>query len=389
MKTYSFQAPTKIVFGVGSIEKVSVEAKQLGGKKIFLVSDEVIVKLGLVDKVKKLLDEEDFTVEVFDKVEAEPSLTTAEAITKSVREKAYDLVIGIGGGSVMDIAKIASMMTKNRGKVKDYVATKTFKEAGLPKILIPTTAGTGSEVTQNTIVTLSNKQKTAFSGPHLFADVAIVDPVLTMTMPKKITATTGIDVLSHAIEAMMSTESNPITDSLSLEAIRLTSNNLRLAHVQGNNLEARNNMSWAALLGGMVLYAKAVYGHSFGYTLGPRYGFSHGLSCGLALPYVMDYNLPACVEKFLSIAACMREDVDGSSSLDGAFKAVAAVKRLIEDVGLPSSLKEAGVPKEDLPILAEELVNVYPRQNNPRAITKEEAVKLYERAWEGEIGSRI
>jgi len=280
------------------------------------------------------------------------------------------------------------VMAKNRGKVKNYVAARTFK-AGLPKILIPTTAGTGSEVSQAAVVTLNNKQKASFSDSHFFADVAIVDPVLTVTMPQKVTASTGIDALSHAIEAMMSSDSNPIIDALSLEAIRLINNNIKLAYVKGDNLEARSNMSWAALLGGMVLYAKAVYGHSFSYTIGPRYGFSHGLSCALALPYVMNYNLPACNGKFLSIATCMGENVENLSRSDGTFRAVVAVKKLIEDVNLPSSLKEAGVPKEDLPILAEELVNVYPRQNNPRIITKEEAIKLYERAWEGRIGSHI
>lgn len=387
-KMYFFQAPPKIVFGINSIETVGVEAKQFGGKKILLVSDEIIAKLGLVDKVKRLLEKEGFTIEVFDKVEAEPSIATAEKVTTSVREEIHDSVVGIGGGSVMDIAKIAAIMARNSGEIKEYATSKPIKEPGIPKILIPTTSGTGSEASQAAIITLSTKQKSSLSNRYLFADVAIVDPVLATTMPPKVTASTGIDALSHAVEALMSTNSTPITDALSLEAVRLVSNNLRMAYAQGDNLEARSNMSWAALLGGMVLYARVVYAHSFGYTIGPKYGIPHGLSCGLGLPYVMDYNLPACVDKFLSIANAMGEQVKGLPKLEGAFKAIVAVKELIEDVGLPSSLKETGVPKAVLPILADELVNFYPRPNNPKQITKKEAMELYEKAWEGRIGKR-
>ena len=387
-RTHHFRAPTKIVFSVNSIEKVAAEAKRLNGKKICLISDEVITKLGIVDKVRKQLEEKHYVTDVFDEVKPEPSLANAEAIAEYVREKNCNLIVGIGGGSVMDVAKIASAMARNQGKVSDYVAAGTFKKHGLPKILIPTTAGTGSEVSQAAVVTLKDKRKASFSDPHLFADVAIVDPTLTMTMPKEITATTGIDALSHAVEAMMSSDSNPIIDALSLEAVKLIKDNLKLAYDQGDNLNARIKMSWAAVLGGMVIYAKAVYGHSFSYTIGPKYDFSHGLSCALALPYVMDYNLPACVDKFLSIAASMREHVENVSRLDDAFKAVVAVKKLIEDVKLPSSLREAGVPKKDLQVLAEELITFYPRQNNPRMITKEDAIKLYERAWEGRIGDK-
>lgn len=386
-RTHHFRSPTKIVFSVNSIEKVAAEAKLPNGKKIFLISDKVITKLGVVDKVKKQLEER-YSTDVFDEGKPEPSLADAEVITDHVREKNCNLIVGIGGGSVMDVAKIASAMARNHGKVANYLAVRTFKEGGLPKILIPTTAGTGSEVSQAAVVTLKDKRKASFSDPHLFTDVAIVDPVLTMTMPKEVTAATGIDALSHAVEAMMSSDSNPIIDALPLEAVRLIKDNLKIAYDQGDNLNARIKMSWAALLGGMVVYAKAVYGHSFSYTIGPRYNFSHGLSCALALPYTMDYNLPACVDKFLSIATCMGENLENVSRLDDAFKAVVAVKKLIEDVGLPSSLREAGVPKKDLQVLAEELITFYPRQNNPRMITKEDAIKLYERAWEGRIGDK-
>lgn len=169
-RTHHFRAPTKIVFSVNSIERVAAEAKHLNGKKIFLISDEVITKLGIVGKVKKQLEEKHYVTDVFDEVKPEPSLADAEAITEHVREKNCNLIVGIGGGSVMDVAKIASAMARNRGKVSDYVAVGTFKKGGLPKILIPTTAGTRSEVSQAAVVILKDKRKASFSDPHLFAD---------------------------------------------------------------------------------------------------------------------------------------------------------------------------------------------------------------------------
>lgn len=386
---YYFQTAKKIIFGLNSITNIAIEAKRLHGYRVFVISDKNIKKLGIVDKITNYLGTKEFSIKIFDKIESDPSLSTAETATNIARQKTYDLIVGIGGGSVMDIAKIVAIMVNNSGDVNDYVTKKEFKEKALPKILIPTTAGTGSEASQAAVITLDNKQKYSFSNPLLFSDVSIIDPMLTISMPPEITASTGIDALSHAVEAIMSNSSNPVTSALSLEAIRLINDNLRTAYVKGENLKARIGMSWAALLGGMVLCAKVVYGHSIGYTISQRYELSHGASCGLALPYVMEYNLRTCVEKFISIANIFGDKVESVSKIEDARKAIFAIIKLIKDVGLPSSLREAGIPKEDLPILAEELLEAYPRPNNPRPIDMKNALKIYNRAWKGKIDKQL
>ncbi len=295
-------------------------ARRLGGDKALIVTDKVIVKTGLVERVSKSLEQAGLSVQVFDEVEPEPKLEVAEKAAEFSRKSGCNLVIGVGGGSVLDMAKVASIAPTNPGKMADYVGVGLIKQAGLPKILIPTTAGTGSEVTNIAVVSLAAEEiKSGIVGPQLMADVAIVDPEATLTMPPRLTASTGIDALTHAVEALMSVNSNPLTDALAYEAVKLVFRNLRKACYQGENLEARYGMSLAALLAGLAFGSAGVCGgHALAYAFAVKYNVPHGIACGLALPYIMEYNLPVCEEKLARIAVLAGESVEWVSTREAA-----------------------------------------------------------------------
>ena len=383
MRTYLFLTPPKIIYGAGSADKIGLEAKLIGGSSAFLVTDKVIQEIGLAERIKKALVREGFRVTVFNEVEAEPSIETAEKASNAVRENEYDLVVGLGGGSCLDVAKTSSIMVKNPGEIKDYIGTGLVKKRGLPLILLPTTAGTGSEVS-DCIVLIMSGSKIAINSRYALAEVAIIDPLLTMTMPPKVTAASGLDALSHAIESMLSVDSSPVTDALALEAIRLISTNLRVAWAHGENLEARSNMSLAATMAGLAMNAGIVLGHFIADTISVRYNLSHGVACAISLLYTMEYNLPACILKLAMIYEAIEGRIEGLTPTKKAFRAMGAVKRLMEEVNVPTRLKDVGVPKEALPELAQELMRS-PCPYDPRKLTKEDAIKIYERMWEGKL----
>lgn len=250
-------------------------------------------------------------------------------------------------------------------------------------VLVPTTAGTGSEATQNIVITHEGRKATIAS-PHAIPDTAIVDPALTVTMPPGLTANTGLDALSHAVEAYMSKEASPVTDALALEAVRLITRNLPVAYSQGENLGARYHMSLAALLAGMALSNAGVCGgHALAYGFAVREGLPHGLSCAVALPYIMAYNAPACGHKLARVARAMGERVSGLSPREAASRAVEAVARLNSGLGIPSSLRELKVPRDAIPAIARGALVERLLARNPRTITGEDALRIVEGMWEG------
>lgn len=309
--TFTFRIPTRIIFGVGVLEQVGVEAKSLGGTKILLVSDQTLHKAGYVERAVLHLERGGSQVETYTDVSPEPTLNEAIRIAEFARSRDYDLVVGLGGGSPMDMAKLASVARTNSGAVKDYVGVNKLVNRGAPKILIPTTAGTGSEVTPNAIVSLPEDEiKSGIVSPYLFADVALVDPQLTLTVPPKVTAATGFDALAHAIEANISKGANPVTDALSLRAIHLISKSLVAGYVDGSDLEARSDLALASTLAGMAIAgAGTCAGHAVAYAFAMKCKCPHGISTGLALPYIMEYNLPLRVEKLVNIALALGEKV--------------------------------------------------------------------------------
>ncbi|MEM2740348.1 MAG: iron-containing alcohol dehydrogenase, partial [Candidatus Bathyarchaeia archaeon] len=360
LKQYEIKLPRKIVFGLGSLDKISLEAMSLTeGRSILIVTDENIVRIGIARKIEEILLDGGFTVEVFDEVESEPSIDNAEAVSRFVRSSRFDLVIGVGGGSVMDMAKIASIAAANPKPVRSYVGVNLVEKRGLPHILIPTTAGTGSEVTDIAVVTIpEDEAKSSIISPYLLSDIAIVDPSLTYTLPPSITASTGLDAISHALEALMSVNSNYVTDMIALEALKLAYRYLPEAY-SSPNPENRYYMSLAALLAGIALCNAGVcLGHALAYTFAVSYRVPHGTSCGLTLPYAFKYNSVNISWKIPSIAKSLDINVEGKSVEESSEAIVDQLFKLVETVGIPTKLRQLGIDRDAIPIMASKLLSL-------------------------------
>ncbi|PXF52341.1 MAG: alcohol dehydrogenase [Candidatus Methanophagaceae archaeon] len=380
---YAIQLPKRVVFGSGIADKIGGEAKLLGAKRALIVTDETMEKKGLCDKVEKPLREVLEEVEVFDKVESEPTLAIADEVVRASKNN-YDLVVGIGGGSVLDMAKVASAAAANpEQEASAFLGANKIKNPSVSKILIPTTAGTGSEATPFALVVVEGKKK-AIASSYNLADVVFIDATFTATMPPRVTAFTGMDALSHAIEAFLSLGANPLTDSFALEAMGKISNNLEEAFLHGDNLNARMEMSLAAMLAGIAFgNAGVIAGHAIAHAFGARYKVPHGVSAALTLPYIMEYNAsaPAVGARMKEIAtALVGEKIE--SAEEAASKAIACVRSMIERLELPARLSELNVPKEDLSKLAEDVEKEKGYlKRNPREMGLEDAMKLLESMW--------
>jgi alcohol dehydrogenase len=260
-------------------------------------------------------------------------------------------------------------------------------------IAMPTTSGTGTEVTPYAVVSVDpvTHAKGAIADGKIVPDIALVDPLMTVTLPPKHTAMTGLDALSHAIESIMALTANPLSDALALTSIKLISENLRTAYHHGENINARYNLAWAASLAGWAIsFSENTLGHALAQNFAPRYGIPHGISCAVSLPYAMDYNVPAIPDRLALIASTMGENISGLTKREAAIKAVKAVKHLLIDVEMPISLRELSVPKEDIPKLVDDLISGRTNQiplldKNPRKTTQESLLKVYERMWEGKM----
>ncbi len=364
-------------------------AKDMGATRYLMVVDPAIKENGLAEPVIQSLNNEGVHGEIFAEVEAEPYLDGAEEAARIGSGNRADIVIGLGGGSAMDTAKAASALITNGGKAEDYVGLNLLKKPGLKTIMIPTTAGTGAEVTFTAVFTnRQTKAKGGINSDFLFPDVAVLDPELTLTCPPMVTAYTGMDALTHAIEALSGKASTPFTTSLGLEAVRLISGNLRRAVYNGEDIQARENMLIGSLLGGMALADAGVgAAHALAYPLGGNYRIPHGLANAVMIPYVMEYNLPAAIEPYSLIARAMDPCYEISRPRDLAEAAVGLVMELCEDIGLPITMKGLEIPEADLPGLAPIAMKVArPLENNPRFVSEKDAIRIYKSAYEGGLG---
>jgi len=377
---FSYFLPTKLSFGFGSVESIGTETKELGSARALVVTDKVMVKTGTVQKVTDRLA---IPFEVYNGVEPEPKIEVAQAVADEVRSKPYDLVLGVGGGSCMDMAKAAAGFASNEGLARSFVGNNRFSKKPVPSIMVPTTAGTGAELTVTSMVTVDG-HKQWINSPLLLPSVALVDPELTMTMPPGVTAATGMDALCHNTEAYLSDLANPITDAAALEGITLIVKNLQKAFESGSDRLAREAMSLGALMGGIALQAKMIYGHSIGYTIATRFKLAHGVSCGLPLPYIISNYSIACAPKMKKLAEAYGVDPTAEPQALGSEVAEKA-RGIASGVKIPTTLKEIGVAESDLDMLADECLAMYPRQNSPLVFDRKSMTQLYRRMWEGNI----
>ena len=377
---FSFTGARKIVFGNGSFAGLAQHLADLRAKHPLVVLDKNLAVAGFSAKVAQVLELSGMEYCLFDQTEPEPRLELADEGAKLALKKKCDAVIGIGGGSAMDVAKAVAVLAANKGKAADYLGLNKVPGPGLPTIMIPTTAGTGSEVTFTAVFIRRNlKKKEGMNSPYLYPDLALLDPELTLSLPPGPTATTGLDALCHAIESYTSISASPMSELMSLEAIRLISDNLRTCVHEGGNLEARSQMLLGSLYAGLGLANAGVTAvHSLSYPLGGKYGIPHGLANTILLLPVMAFNLPAALEKFAIIAETMGEVTDGLPLREAAYLALDAVEALIEDCGIETKLGDFDIAEADFPELAKVAMTVArPLENNPRPVTIEKAIEIY------------
>lgn len=382
MSVSAFKIANKLITGPAAIEQLSAELTRLNVQNPLIVTDAILVKSGTVDLALTQLGGRRYGL--FDQVKPEPEISIVEDCTRAYREGGHDGLIGVGGGSAIDIAKGVAAFASHEGPLAELFGVDLVKRKGPPLIAIPTTAGTGSEVTN--VAIFSDKQaqlKKGIVSDYLLPDVALVSPLMTLTCPRSVTAASGVDALVHAIESYLSVNASPITDAIALGAIKLIVKALPKAYANPSNLQAREDMATASLMAGMA-FGNAGVGavHALAYPLGGRFNIAHGVSNALLLPYVMEWNKLACVERMRDIADAMGVRVTHLSDKDAADLAVKAMADLCAAVETPSGLRSFNVPEDAIPAMAEEASKIERlMRNNPRKLTAADIEKIYRAAY--------
>jgi len=378
------ETPGRIIFGRGALAELKGQIHRIGSTRVLLVTDPGLVKSGACAQVEALLADGGPHPAIYADVEPDPSLETAYACARAARDHAADAVVGLGGGSAIDIAKIAALLAGGNADLLEYVGVGRVPAAGLPVIAIPTTAGTGSEVTPIAVLSDKTSQlKKGIVSEYLVPKVALIDPMLACTLPPRVTAYTGMDALTHCIEAYTNRNAIPFIDGLALEGIRLIGRSLRTAVHQGTNLDARESMALGSLYGGLCLGpVNTAAVHAMAYPLGGMYNVPHGLANTVLLPHVIAFNLPACLERYSAVADCLGEPRTGSSDAERAARAVAAILRLAHDIGIDVRMRNLGVRESTIPEMAAAAVQVTRlMNNNPRTVGVEDARAIYAAAY--------
>ena len=382
-KVFDFRGATRYVFGCGSLGRLGSEASGFG-RKALLVLEPGLIEAGFEDKVASALSSDGTDLVLFTDFVQEPEPDQADAAAKLAKDEGCDLVVGVGGGSAMDLAKAAAVLVTNDGRAQDYVGVGLVPKPGLPTIMVPTTAGTGAEVTWTAVFTRrAEKAKGGINSPFLYPKLALLDPELTVTVPPDLTASTGMDALCHAIESYTNVKANPLSDLVAGEAIALIGEYLPMAVADGRNIEAREKMLLGSLLAGLGLANAGVTAvHALSYPLGAIYGIPHGLANAVLLPHVMNFNYLGRPDKFAYVTELLGENVDDLSTRDAAKAAGLTVMELMSDLDMPDCLSDLEIPEDALDELADKAMALgRVLENNPRTITRDDALQIYEMAY--------
>jgi alcohol dehydrogenase len=382
-QVYGFYIPTVTLMGIGAFKEIGNQIKTLGGRKPFICTDQGIVDSGILDQVAGVIKREcEVEPVVYDKTQPNPTDENVHEGLKMYQDAGCDLIVSLGGGSSHDCGKGIGIVATNGGNIRDYEGVDQSSKAMPPFIAVNTTAGTASEMTRFCIITdTSRKVKMAIVDWRVTPNVAIDDPLLMIGMPPALTAATGMDALTHAVEAYVSTAATPITDACALKAIEMIARNLRAAVANGQDMEARDNMSYAQYLAGMAFNnASLGHVHAMAHQLGGFYDLPHGVCNAILLPHVQRFNMIAKMDRFVNIAAAMGEKVDGLSVREAAEKALEAIKTLSADVSIPGGLTELGVKEQDLKVMAENAQKDACGLTNPRCPDLDDVIQIYKNA---------
>lgn len=381
---FDYFVPSVNFFGRDSVKVVGERCKLLGGKKALIVTDKFLVKIanGPVEQVIKFLKEADVESVIYDGVEPNPKDTNVADGLKIYQKENCDIIVTVGGGSPHDCGKGIGIAATHEGDLYDYAGIEKLVNPLPPIIAVNTTAGTASEVTRHAVITnTKTKVKYVIVSWRNTPLVSINDPMLMLDKPPALTAATGMDALTHAVEAYITLGANPVTDAAAIQAIKLIANNLRQAVAYGHNIEARENMAYASLLAGMAFNNAGLgYVHAMAHQLGGLYDMPHGVANAILLPHVARYNLISNPQKYANMAEFLGENIDGLSVMEAAEKAIDALTRLSKDVGIPSGLSELGVKEEDFEYMAKMAMIDGNAGCNPVKGTEKDIVNIFKSA---------
>ncbi len=382
MFEFKFSTIRQIIFGVGSFQKLGEEAERLQARKVLLVVDKKLCEMGLGEKASDILKREKIRAALFEQGEAEPELEVADKCTQFGKDNACDFVIGIGGGSTLDTAKAAAVLMTNEGRASEYQGFDKVRNPGLKTIMVPTTAGTGSEVTPTAVFINREKGiKLGINSQHVIPTLALLDPELTVSLPPNLTASTGMDALTHAIESYVGKSATPITDMFALKAMELIWEGLPIAVKRGGDISARSKMLLGSYLAGVAI-ANAGTGasHAISYALSVLCKVPHGASNSMLIPHVMEYSHKSAVEKFVILAQKTGVPVDKLAPEEAALAGCKKVAELTQNIGIPQHLKSFGVTESMLPQLVSMSMQLTGAiNNNPGLFTKEAAMQILQK----------
>ena len=382
-KSFGFFMPPVTILGVGCLSDIADYVKPMGFKKALVVTDKVLVEIKLVKKLTDVLDAIGVDYVIFDGTQPNPTVSNVNDGLKLLKDNGCDFVVSFGGGSPHDCAKGIALVAVNGGKIEDYEGVNKSAKPQMPLIAVNTTSGTASQMTRICIITDGSRHiKMAIVDWHTTPIIAVDDAELMMAMPPSLTAATGMDALTHAVEAYVSIIANPVTDSAAIKAIELISDYLRRAVKDGNDIEAREMMTYAEYLAGVAFNnASLGYVHAMAHQLGGFYDLPHGVCNAILLPSVQDYNAKVVPHKFIAIAKAMGQHVDGMSPAEAAKKAIAAIRALSADIGIPAGLNELkGFCEKDIPTLATNALKDACGFTNPKQATQDEIEGIFKAA---------
>ena len=377
--SYKFFMPAISLMGADCLKDAGDQVGELGFKKALIVTDKVLGQIGIVKKVTDVLDNKNIEYAIYDETKPNPTVKNVNDGLALLKEKECDFVISLGGGSAHDCAKGIALLATNGGEIKDYEGVDKSKKPQLPMVGINTTAGTGSEMTLFAIITDEERHiKMALVDKHLTPIIAVNDPMLMLAMPKSLTAATGMDALTHAIEAYVSTSATPITDACAEKAIELISNYLVNAVENGQDVEARDMMAYAEYLAGMAFNnASLGYVHAMAHQLGGFYNLPHGVCNAILLPHVQEYNKATSASRLAKIAKIMGGNIEGLTDEQGADLCIDMIKSLSQTIGIPEGLGVLGVKESDFETLATNALNDACSLTNPRKGNLEEVIAIF------------
>lgn len=383
IKPFEFVLPTKIIYGAGKIEVLGDELKALGAKKTMIITDKGLVRSGLIKRVSDIIAKAGIGYVIYDEIEANPKDYNVENCAEEAKKESIDILIAFGGGSSIDAAKAVTVLARQGGKARDYQGRGKIKDDCLPLITIPTTAGTGSEITFSSVITdTKEKFKFTIKSTAIAAKTAIVDPGLTLSVPPMITASTGIDALTHAIEGYTVNCTEPIAEAVGIYAVRLISQSIADAVKNGSNIEARDKMMMGSLMAGLSFsHADVGSVHCMAESLGSIYDAPHGMCNAILLPYVMEYNLPVVEYKYAKIARAM--GIEEKDDYQAAVKGIEYIKELSKEIGLPG-IRSLNVNPDDFELLAEMSVKNGSNDSNPRKMIKDNYLMLFKKVYESD-----